>query len=91
LDYLKSKFGLEDNSGFFEKDYYSHLMGMRKPHIEIFEYVLNQHGLDPEETAFIDDSPQHLNTAQKLGLQTYLLTKPDTLRALVYREGFLEN
>src|SRR5690606_37443001 len=31
MDYLKKNFGLEDNSGFFEKDYYSHLMGMRKP------------------------------------------------------------
>ncbi|WP_235212395.1 HAD family hydrolase [Sphingobacterium sp. ML3W] len=91
MDHLKNKFGLADNTIFFEKDYYSHLMGMRKPNSDIFEFVLNAHDLVPAETIFIDDSPQHLNTAKGLGLQTYLLTKPDTLRELIYREGLLEN
>lgn len=90
MKYLKSKFNLDGNASFFEKDYYSHLMGMRKPNANIFEYVLSQNGLKPDETVFIDDSPQHLKTAEGLGLQTYLLTKPDTLQALLGREGFLE-
>ncbi|SJN52582.1 Haloacid dehalogenase-like hydrolase [Sphingobacterium faecium PCAi_F2.5] len=90
MNHLKSKFGLENNTKFFEKDYYSHLMGMRKPNADIFEYVLSKHELNPDETVFIDDSPQHLKTAQGLGIQTYLLTKPDTLQALVFREGLLE-
>ncbi|MGJ1267901.1 HAD family hydrolase [Sphingobacterium spiritivorum] len=90
LDYLKREYQLEDNTSFFEKDYYSHLMKMRKPNADIFEYVLNAHDLKPEETVFIDDSPQHLDTAAKLGLHTFLLTKPDTLSALLKREKLID-
>ncbi len=31
MDYLKSEFGMEDNEQLFEKTYYSHLVGKRKP------------------------------------------------------------
>lgn len=89
MDYLKRDFNLEDNSSFFIKDYYSHLMGMRKPDKEIFEAVLDNHQLNPAETLFIDDSPQHLKTAQELGFKTYLMTKPDTLQHYFATNGLL--
>lgn len=50
MRYLDREFGLPDNSVFFEKDYYSHLLGMRKPDPEIFTFVLDTHDLDPAET-----------------------------------------
>ncbi|WP_118197001.1 HAD family hydrolase [Albibacterium indicum] len=87
MRYLKDNFDLDDNSSFFEKDYYSHLMGMRKPNAEIFEFVLNTHGLVPEETLFIDDSPQHLEAASKLGIKTALVERPEPLRNIVDRLG----
>lgn len=87
LQYLKQNFGLDDNSSFFEKDYYSHLMGMRKPNAEIFEFVLNAHALVPEETLFIDDSPQHLEAAKKLGIKTALVERPEPLRNIIDRLG----
>ena len=40
MDYLKREHGLASNEVFFEKDYYSHLMGMRKPDANILEYVI---------------------------------------------------
>ncbi|HUH19233.1 HAD family phosphatase [Albibacterium sp.] len=83
MDYLKKDYGIADNSGFFEKDYYSHLMGMRKPNREIFEFVINKQNLVPEETLFIDDSPQHLQTAKELGLQTVLSTSADSFQELI--------
>ncbi|WP_304062036.1 HAD family hydrolase [Pedobacter glucosidilyticus] len=91
MKYLKADFGLTDNSSFFVKDYYSHLLRMRKPNADIFEYVLDTHHLNPEETLFIDDSPQHLKTAQELGLQTYLMTAPDNLQLYFSRNGLLRN
>lgn len=87
MRYLKENFELEDNSSFFEKDYYSHLMGMRKPNVDIFEFVLNTHDLVPQETLFIDDSPQHLVTAEKLGMKTALVERPEPLRNIVDRLG----
>jgi len=89
LNYLKDEYQLESNEGFFEKDYYSHLMGMRKPDKDIFEFVLDTHKLNPSETIFIDDSPQHIKTAKNLGLQTYLMTGEDSLQKFVYNSGLL--
>lgn len=89
MNYLKTEYHLPSNKVFFEKDYYSHLMKMRKPDADIFEFAMNENKLLPEETLFIDDSPQHIKTAQTLGLQTHLLTAPDTLESFMYRSGLL--
>ncbi|MFD2145728.1 HAD family hydrolase [Mucilaginibacter antarcticus] len=64
-------------------------MGKRKPDAEIFEQVLTENNLDPAETLFIDDSPQHLATAKKLGLQTYLMTAPDNIQQYFETNGLL--
>ena len=88
--YLKKEFGMANNDDLFEKVYYSHLVGKRKPDAEIFEQVLRENNLDAAETLFIDDSPQHLETAQKLGLQTYLMTAPDTIQKFFKVNGLLQ-
>ena len=82
MNYLKTDFGFDGNNHLFEKVYYSHLTGKRKPEPEIFEQVLNENNLNPAETLFIDDSLKHIATAQKLGIQTYLMTAPDSIQEL---------
>ena len=67
---------------FFDAVYYSHLLGMRKPDAEIYEYVLSQHQLPASDTLFIDDMAANIAGAQKVGLQTYQLTNPDRLSNL---------
>ncbi|MDN5284596.1 MAG: putative hydrolase of the superfamily [Mucilaginibacter sp.] len=89
MNYLKSEFGFDGNDHIFEKAYYSHLTGKRKPEPEIFELVLQENNLDPAETLFIDDSPQHLAAAQKLGIQTFLMTAPDTIQQFFKREQLI--
>lgn len=89
-DYLKREYQVESNDVFFEKVYYSHLVRMRKPNRDIFELVLNENNLNPEETLFIDDSPQHLKTGKELGLHTHLMTKDDSLEKFLYRSGLLK-
>jgi len=88
-DYLQREYNMKDNSALFEKVYYSHLMGKRKPDAGIFEQVLQENDLNPAETLFIDDSPQHLETAKKLGLQTYLMTAPDNIQDYFKTNGLL--
>ena len=69
----------------FEKIYYSCRMKMRKPDGEIFEYVLKENNLSAEETLFVDDSEQHIQGAEKIGLQVYhLKTNEDITKALGY-------
>lgn len=86
-DHLKTAWGIDNNEYLFEKIYYSHLIGKRKPEAAIFEQVLQENGLKPEETLFIDDSPQHLVTARALGIQTYLMKAPDTVQEF-FRKDF---
>ena len=90
MNYLKAEYGLNSNSVFFEKDYYSHLMKMRKPDSNIFGYVLMENNLDPAETLFIDDSPQHIKTALSLGFQAHLLTSEESLESFMNTSGLLK-
>ncbi|AFM03974.1 haloacid dehalogenase superfamily protein, subfamily IA, variant 3 with third motif having DD or ED [Bernardetia litoralis DSM 6794] len=57
----------------FEKAYFSHLVGMRKPNREIFDFVIQENNLNPQKALFIDDSPQHIEGALKTGLNAYHL------------------
>jgi epoxide hydrolase-like predicted phosphatase len=80
---LKKQYGMENLDECFEKVYLSYEMGMRKPDAEIFEAVLKENDLVAGETLFIDDSLQHIETAKKLGIQTYLLdVKKETITDL---------
>lgn len=58
----------------FEHAYYSHLIGLRKPHPEAYRYILKKHGLVAERTLFIDDSKDNISGASSVGLQTVHLT-----------------
>ncbi|MBC7567974.1 MAG: HAD family phosphatase [Pedobacter sp.] len=81
LDYLKREYSIENNDHLFEKTYYSQLMFLRKPHVEIFQRVLMENNLVAEETLFIDDSSQHLVGAAHAGMHTLLMDKkPAELR-----------
>ncbi len=64
---------------YFDIVYYSHKVGMRKPDAEIFEMVLNENNLEASATLFIDDTLEHIQSARKLGLHTWLLTNQDEL------------
>jgi len=61
----------------FNKTYYSHLIGKRKPNADGFIQIIEENGLIPEKTLFIDDSPQHIEGAKKVGLQTLWLKDTD--------------
>jgi glucose-1-phosphatase len=81
-DIVRATIGDQLFGNYFEKDYYSHLLGMRKPDREIFQYVLHQNGLKAEETLFLDDSVLNLQGAATLGVQTFHIQHPDQLFSL---------
>lgn len=55
----------------FEKLYLSYEVGLSKPGKAIYEYVLKDAGLKPEETLFVDDGPANCASAASLGIRTY--------------------
>ena len=66
----------------FHKAYYSHRLGMRKPELEIYQHVLDQNQLIPEQTIFLDDNPDNLKAANSLYIQTRQITDLQQVRDL---------
>lgn len=67
---IEAEHGDLDFDALFEKPYYSHLIGHRKPNRETFEWVVKDAGVDVENTLFIDDNADNVKTAASIGLQT---------------------
>jgi FMN phosphatase YigB (HAD superfamily) len=61
-------FRVED---YFEHIFLSYKMKMAKPDAGIFQKVLDETGIVPQETLFIDDSDANCRTAEALGISTY--------------------
>jgi putative hydrolase of the HAD superfamily len=61
----------------FDRLWFSHQIGLVKPDPEIFRYVLNDGGLNPEETLFIDDTLVHVEAARSVGINGWHLL-PET-------------
>ena len=53
----------------FTNIYYSHEIGYHKPDLEAWEYVINDAGIKPQETLFLDDNIQNIKASQELGFQ----------------------
>ena len=53
----------------FERTYYSHLLGMRKPEKASYEYILQENGLEGRETLFVDDAIVNIEGAEQAGLK----------------------
>jgi putative hydrolase of the HAD superfamily len=79
--YIKQlqKFGYNNFDEIFKKAYFSFEIGLRKPDLEIFEYIINKENINPDKTVFIDDSIQHIEAAVQLGIQTYHLGKNEDI------------
>jgi putative hydrolase of the HAD superfamily len=83
--YLSRSFGLPAIDQLFEKAYLSYRMGLRKPDPAIFNFVLEDAGLDPASTLFIDDSIQHIDSAISCGINSYHLVNQDLVSFLADR------
>lgn len=86
---LEKQLGVGGFDRLFEKAYYSHSFGMRKPHPETYRAILDENGLAAERTLMIDDNWDNIRGAREAGLQTFHLTgdllQADALKDLVTR------
>jgi len=53
----------------FEKAYYSHSLGHRKPDSEGFDIIIKENNLDPRHTLFVDDALINVEGAVRAGLK----------------------
>ena len=78
INHFKDKNGDDFYNRFyncFEKVYFSYDLGMRKPDVEIYNFVINENNLIPEKTLFVDDNFDNIEGAKKTGLQVWHLLK----------------
>lgn len=66
----KEQVGEGSLDDYFDKAYYSHETGFRKPDKEAYEIVLKENHFSAAETLFIDDSIKNVEGAKAVGLQT---------------------
>ncbi|TRW23262.1 HAD family phosphatase [Flavobacterium zepuense] len=59
----------------FEKIYFSHEIGVRKPDAEAFNHVINKHDIQPKRTLVVDDKKFNTDAAAELGFQVWNLEK----------------
>lgn len=59
----------------FDLTYFSHHIGFKKPNIDSFQYVLKDSGYLANETLFIDDSAENIESAKLLGIHSVHYTK----------------
>ncbi|WP_412985450.1 HAD family hydrolase [Pontimicrobium sp. IMCC45349] len=55
----------------FDKFYLSHEIHLRKPNSNIYEFVLTENNLLPNECIFIDDTKDNTDTAASLGIHVW--------------------
>lgn len=67
FDFLKNKFGIHKN---FDKVILSFEVGERKPHPKIYKHALKLARTTPRKTIFIDDRPELVEGAEKLGIKS---------------------
>ena len=75
------KYGVED---YFEQCFLSQRMHLAKPNARIYEEVIRQANIHPDETLFIDDLKENCEAAEKLGIHTFQNVKFDDWLALTF-------
>jgi len=74
----------------FQKVYFSHEIGERKPDPGAYEKVLADFGVTGSQGLFLDDLPVNLEGAQRLGLQTIHVKNFDAMVAGLREKGLLD-
>lgn len=69
-------------SDFFDHCYLSYEMHLSKPGKKIFQALLKDADVKPSECFYIDDGPQNIETAKKIGFHTYLLKPNEDVTSL---------
>ena len=67
---------------YFEQCFLSQRMHLTKPDVHIYEEVIKQAGILPDETLFIDDLKENCEAAESVGIHTFQNVKFDDWQTL---------
>jgi glucose-1-phosphatase len=86
MDYLRQRMPVFGELGHV---YASHEIGCRKPDAESYHHVLKAMNVEPQRTVFIDDLPDNIEAARKVGMHAIHATHHDHVQAGLARLGVL--
>ena len=78
-NYLRNHHASAQLEDFVEKAYYSNELGLRKPDLGIFQTLLEQEQLIPNETLFFDDMLENIEAAKSLNIQAVHVLPTDEI------------
>lgn len=72
IDFIKANVSFyEDFKNCFDQFYLSQEIHLRKPNRDIFDFVLDNNNLKPEQCFFVDDTKENTDTAKSLGINVW--------------------
>jgi putative hydrolase of the HAD superfamily len=73
----------------FDGGIFSHEVGVRKPHPDVYKAAIEKIGVDPCEIVFIDDTQKNLPPAEAQGMNVLLFTTSHQLREDLLKLGVI--
>ncbi|MBK9726903.1 MAG: HAD family phosphatase [Saprospiraceae bacterium] len=74
---------LEFDKLLFDKAYFSHEIGMRKPDLEIYQYIVEDMKLIPSECLYIDDKIENTVAAGNFGMHVHHLQPAQEISEII--------
>lgn len=75
----------------FDVRIWSHAFGCTKPGARIFEIILQQLALPPEQTLFLDDRAENVETARNLGMHAHVYSTIEQLQMDLLSQSVIAN
>ena len=70
--------------------YLSHEMGIAKPDVEFFKYILREESVKPENAVFVDDRIDNINAASSIGIKTLLYSDNNREEAEEFFKAYIQ-
>ena len=77
-------------SGKFQSYFASHQVGLVKPDLELFDYVVTELGVEPNSILFLDDNQMNIEAALSRGLQAELVKGVACAQEILYTYGVIK-
>jgi epoxide hydrolase-like predicted phosphatase len=83
---LESKFKVTRH---FDEVYLSYVLGLQKPDLKIYEHVVQATAVHANRIVFIDDRPENVEAARKVGINAIQFQNPTQLRDELRKLGLI--
>ena len=74
---------------YFHNKFSSHLIGLTKPDISIYEHVLEKLNTSPSSVLFFDDNQKNIGAANSIGIKSVLVNGTQEIKKYLYNNNLM--